>query len=374
MPEVMFRWLVLFLVSVVLVSCAEKEPYVIGFIGPTSGRSADLGISGRNGALLAFEEINASGGINGREIQMIIRDDEQSTERGAEIIQEFQQMNVDAVIGPFTSSVTVAVMPLVDEAELTMLAVTATSDYISNKNDFTLRTVSSTADHAARHGAYHYSELGFANAHVIYDMGNAAYTQSWYGDYSRGFASAGGDKPMETTFVTGNDVNFDAIAAKVLSTEPDLIVLCANAVDAAALAKAIRLQNETVQIATSEWAGTERLISLGGRYVEGIIVPQYLDRQDARPAYAAFRDAYRTRFSNQEPGFSGKIAYNGAKVLSRALGEQKGGEPLRDTIVRLGTFEGVQGDIVINEFGDSKSETYISRIQNGEFISQAELK
>lgn len=374
MSDVHFRWLITLLISALLVACAEKDPYVIGFIGPTSGRSADLGISGRNGALLAFEEINAAGGINGREIQMIIRDDEQSTTRGEEIIREYEQMGVDAVIGPFTSSVTVAVMPLVDEAELTMLAVTATSDYISNKNDFTLRTVSSTADHAARHGAYHYSKLGYENAHVIYDMGNAAYTQSWYGDYSRGFTSAGGVKPQETTFVTGNDVNFDAIAESVLASTPDLIVICANAVDAAVLAKAIRLQNDTVQMATSEWAGTERLISLGGSYVEGIIVPQYLDRQDTRPEYIAFYNDYLARFSNQEPGFAGKIAYNGAKVLASALAEQKRGELLRDTIIRVGRFDGLQGDIVINEFGDSSSETFISRIENGEFISQAELK
>lgn len=368
------RTLLGLVVALLLLGCAEKDPYVIGFFGPTSGRSADLGISGRNGAQLAFEQINAAGGINGREIQLIIRDDEQSQERGQAIIREFSEMGVDAVLGPFTSSVTVAVMPLVDEAKLTMLAATATSNAISNKDDFTLRTLSATAEHAARHGAYHFSELGFRNAHVIYDMGNAAYTQSWYGDYSRGFKAAGGDSPQGTAFQTGADVDFNAIASSVLNQSPDLIVLCTNSVDAAAMAKAIRLQNSDVQIATSEWAGTERLISLGGRYVEGVLVPQYLDRQDTRPAYVEFRTAYQTRFSGQEPGFSGKIAYNAAQVLASALAEQKRGELLRDTIIRIGRFDGIQGAIVINEFGDSSSETFISRIENGEFISQAELK
>lgn len=365
---------VLVLAVLTLSHCAGSDPYLIGFIGPTSGRSADLGISGRNGAMLAFEQINSQGGVNGREIKLIVRDDEQSAKRGREIIREFESLGVDAVLGPFTSGVAVAIMPLIDEAEMTTMAVTATSDQISGKDDFLLRTVSSTADHAARHGAYHYQQLGFRQVHVIVDEANAAYTQSWFEDYSRGVSMAGGEVPDRTGFTTGASVDFAALASRVLTTEPDLIVLCTNSVDAAALAKAIRLSGAGVQIATSEWAGTERLISLGGDYVEGLIVPQYLNRQDGSDKFQSFRQAYLDRFNQHEPGFSGKIAYNSARVLATALSEQKRGETLKDTILRLRQFEGVQGDILINATGDSRSETFISRIVNGMFVSEAALQ
>ena len=360
--------------TLIVTGCRHSEPYLIGFIGPTSGRSADLGISGRNGAILAFEQVNAEGGIHGRDIKLIVRDDEQSAQRGREIIREFQRMNVDAVLGPFTSSVAVAIMPIVDEAQLTTIAVTTTSNLLSGKDDYLLRTVSSTSDHATRHGAYHYQQLGFRQVHVITDETNAAYTHSWYDDYSHGFTLAGGLAPDKTGFATGNDVDFDALVATVIATNPDLIILCTNSVDAAALAKAIRLAGSDVQIATSEWAGTERLISLGGHYVEGLIVPQYLNRQDPGAAYQAFRQAYLDRFNQQEPGFSGKIAYNSARVLAVALAEQKRGETLKDTIIRLRRFPGIQGDIQFTSTGDSRSETFISRIVDGEFISEAALQ
>lgn len=374
MKQVPLRSAVGWMLALLMLGCSDPTPINIGFIGPTSGRSADLGIAGRNGAILAIEQINEQGGIDGRLINLIVRDDEQSAERGSEIIREFEELKVDAILGPFTSNVTLALMPQINNAQITTMAVTVTSDLISGKDDYILRTVSSTADHAARHGAYHYKQLGFRNAHVILDMANEAYTRSWYNDYSRGFTQAGGQNPQETTFSTGNDVNFDAIAEQVLSSNPDLVVFCTNSVDAAALAKAIRLQNDSVQIATSEWAGTERLISLGGQYVENILVPQYLNRQDDSETYQAFRRAYMARFNQQEPGFAGKIAYSGAKVLARAFAEQQSGEELKDTIVRLSRFEGLQGDIVINATGDSRSETFVSRIKNGQFISQVELQ
>jgi len=356
-----------------ILSCSDRSDIQIGFIGPITGRSADLGIAGRNGALLAIEQINAAGGVNGRQIQLIINDDEQSAEKGEKIVRQMIDLEVDALLGPMTSGVAVSLMPLVDEAELTMLAVTATSEMISNKNDFTLRTISSTAEHAARHAGHHYSNLEYKKPHIIYDLGNKAYTSSWVTDYSRGFTDAGGEQPETTAFTSGDSIDFDAIAATVLEVQPDLVVFCTNSLDAAAFARAFKLLNPRVQLASSEWSGTERLISLGGKYVEDMIVPQYINREDTSPGYISFLEEYKARFSDQEPGFAGKVAYNGANVLAEALKQQKKGETLRDTIVRIKEFEGLQSMIIIDKNGDSSSDTFLTRIKGGKFSVEERL-
>ena len=59
----------------VLAGCAPPEPIRLGFIGGVSGRVADLGIGGRNGAALAIELRNKSGGVNGRMVELIVEDD-----------------------------------------------------------------------------------------------------------------------------------------------------------------------------------------------------------------------------------------------------------------------------------------------------------
>ena len=58
-----------------LVACQKPEPIRIGFVGGLSGRVADLGGAGRNGVQLALEQRNAAGGINGRSVELVVRDD-----------------------------------------------------------------------------------------------------------------------------------------------------------------------------------------------------------------------------------------------------------------------------------------------------------
>ena len=75
----------------------------IGFLGGLSGRVADLGIGGRNGAILAVEMRNLQGGINGGSIELIAEDDQQDAQVTKQAIAHRLARKVEAVIGPMTS-------------------------------------------------------------------------------------------------------------------------------------------------------------------------------------------------------------------------------------------------------------------------------
>ncbi|MFP3912631.1 MAG: ABC transporter substrate-binding protein [Desulfobacteraceae bacterium] len=66
----------------------EKEPIRLGFSGCLTGRLSDLGTSGRNGVILAVEQVNAAGGINGRPVELIVRDDRQDTAEALRVDRE----------------------------------------------------------------------------------------------------------------------------------------------------------------------------------------------------------------------------------------------------------------------------------------------
>ena len=94
-----------------LFGCGPTEPLRIGFIGGLSDRNSDVGQAGHNAVVLAVEQINRVGGIRGRQVELIARDDAQNaatTERSA---QELAAAKVEAVIGPFTSGVAAAAVP-----------------------------------------------------------------------------------------------------------------------------------------------------------------------------------------------------------------------------------------------------------------------
>jgi len=83
----------------------------IGFLAGLSGRVADLGIGGRNGAILAVEMRNRQGGINGRPVELIAEDDQQDAELARHAASRLLASKVEVVIGPMTSTMALAIAP-----------------------------------------------------------------------------------------------------------------------------------------------------------------------------------------------------------------------------------------------------------------------
>jgi len=112
MDRVIARLAFMMVCGMLLVAgCSAKEPVKIGFIGGMSGRVADLGVAGRNGAVLAIEQKNAAGGINGRKLELLVRDDEQKPEVAGKVVAELLAQKVELIIGPMTSSMAFAILP-----------------------------------------------------------------------------------------------------------------------------------------------------------------------------------------------------------------------------------------------------------------------
>ncbi|MEI8215957.1 MAG: ABC transporter substrate-binding protein [Eubacteriales bacterium] len=116
------------------------SPIKIGLIGPWTGSSAQNGLSMKKGAELAVENINNTGGVNGRELLLLEYDDKGSpSECLAGIKQLAVADGVTAIIGPFNSSCAMAIMDLVDILEVPLITPVAMSDEINLKDDYIFR-------------------------------------------------------------------------------------------------------------------------------------------------------------------------------------------------------------------------------------------
>jgi len=94
------------LLSISAGAAFAAEPIKIGVTGPYTGGSSSMGVSMRDGVRLAAEEINKSGGVLGRQIQLIERDDEAKNERGVQISQELiNKEQVVATVGYINTGV-----------------------------------------------------------------------------------------------------------------------------------------------------------------------------------------------------------------------------------------------------------------------------
>jgi branched-chain amino acid transport system substrate-binding protein len=362
-----FTILAIACITLLLNGC-EREPVRIGFVGGISGRVADLGVGGRNGALLAVEERNAHGGISGRPVELIIRDDEQNPETAGKVARELVERNVEAIIGPMTSSMAQAIVPIVNRARLVAVSPTVTTTDLSGLDDYFLRVLPDTQTYAPKSAHFHFGKLGLRRAALIYDAGNRSYTESWLTNFRKAFEGLGGSVIAVKSFKSGGNVAFSPIVRDLLRQRPDLVVLVCNAVDAALLCQQVRKLAPRVTISVSEWGSTERFIELGGAAVEGVFIAQFVDYGNTTPRYRNFLAAYRNRF-RQDSGFSGLAGYDSANLVMDALAARKEGIPLKDAILATGAYQGVQRKIVLNRFGDTKSTTFITVIKNGRFVT-----
>ncbi len=358
---------IFFCLALFLNSC-EREPIRIGFVGGISGRVADLGVGGRNGVLLAVEERNAGGGINGCPIELVIRDDEQNPETAKKVTRELVERNVEAIVGPMTSSMALAIVPIINSARMVTVSPTVTTTELSGLDDYFLRVLPDTHVYAPKSARFHFEKTGLRRAVLIYDTGNSSYTVSWLTGFRNTFEKLGGRIVAVTSFTSGENVAFSPIVRSILPHKPDLVVLICNAVDAALLCQQIRKLDPHVTISVSEWGSTERFIELGGAAVEGVYFAQFLDHGNTSVRYRRFLTAYRARFG-QDPGFPGLAGYEAATVILDALAGRTKGSPLKDAILAHGVYQGVQKEIVMNRFGDAESKTFITIVRNGHFVT-----
>jgi branched-chain amino acid transport system substrate-binding protein len=357
----------LVLLVFLLPGCQEKEPYKLGFVAGLSGKVADLGVAGRNGAQLAVEGYNAAGGLEGRQIELVIRDDEQNAATARKVAGELIAQNIELIIGPMTSSMAMAMLPQINASQTILLSPTVTTTALTGKDDNFLRVLADTSSYAINSARYQYEMLGLRTVSAIYDSGNAAYTESWLDDFQRTFTNLGGQILEVRPFRSGPNTVFLPMVKELLATGADSLLIISNAVDSALICQQIYKLAPGQIVAMSEWASTERFVELAGPAAEGVIVSQFLDRTNPSERYLQFLDQYRRRFQ-QEPGFAGLAGYDAARVALKALEIRGAGQSLKQTIIAQKSFQGAQQRLTFDRFGDADRNSFVAQVHKGLYL------
>ena len=112
------------------------DPIKIGVDGPFTGGSSSMGVSMRDGVRLAVSEINAAGGVLGRQIVLVERDDESKNERGVQIAQELiNKEKVVAAVGYINTGVALASQRFFQEAKIPVMNNVATGSIVTRQFD-----------------------------------------------------------------------------------------------------------------------------------------------------------------------------------------------------------------------------------------------
>lgn len=359
------RYLSILLAFLLLSGCGKQGPLQVGFIGGLTGPNSDNGQAGLNGVTLAIEEFNREGGVDGRLVELLVKDDAQSNEKAAESTQELVKAKVEAVIGPFTSAMAEVIVPITGKAGIFQVSPTITSMDFYGKDDNLFRINRTTRDNAGDYARF-LSKRGIRRVAVAYDLRNKNFTESWLSEFNAALDQAGGTTAVAVPYTSSSQTPFDQVVSSMLKTSPQGLVFISGALDVARLAQQARRQAPKLPIIASEWAATEQLIDLGGKVVEGLIIVQNYDRDDPSERFRHFSEAYLKRFQ-RSPGYSSVSAYDAAVVVLQSLKNRKKGESVKAAALRSGPYQGLQQTITFDANGDTPRKVFFTEIREGQY-------
>lgn len=355
-------FVVLILVVFIFFTFNKKEEIIkIGFVGALTAKYSILGNAMMNGIVLAFEEENYE--VNGKKIELIFKDDKKNEEINRQIVNDFISDGIKIVIGNVTSSMSKISMSIINNyPDMFMISAASASNEFSGIDDQFFRV--HVANNAQRFFSFtkYIKDEGFNKIYGIYDAGNKTYTKDYLDNFEKSFISQGGNSFIGQSIIG----NLDILVKDLNEKKPDLILICANSVDAARVVQYLKLNNINIQIASSEWAMTSSFIENSGKSSENVIFNIDYDENSQSKKFFEFVKNYENKYKLFPSMYASK-GYELAKIIIELLkmGDQT---ELKKNLLIKKEFEGLQNNIVFDEYGDVIREFNTFKVKNGEFI------
>lgn len=343
----------------------------IGIAGPISranGRSMQLA------AEMAVEEINRAGGIDGRRVELVVKDDEADAEHAIEVATELRDdPRVVAVIGHVNSSATLAAASAYNaEPAVTQISPASSSPQISDAGEWTFRVCPTDLQHGPALADWASDELGGRRIAVLYanDAYGRGVLESFRAAVERHGAEVIAADPYHPA-VIDDDRALDPYVERAIDRGMDVLMIAGQAEEAqVALAAARRLGFDGPVM------GADGLTSItqAGDVAEGVFVSSaFLPDRSAETA-RAFVDAYRDRYG-ELPDHRGAMTYDAIRLVVDAVREVgTDRRAIRDYVAGVGgersAFDGVSGAIAFDENGDVVDKPIaIGVVRDGQLVS-----
>ncbi len=345
-------------------SAAEGETIKIGCLAPLTGEVSVYGIATSNGIKMGVDEINAAGGIGGKQIELITLDEKGDPTEAVNAYNSLVDQGVVAIIGDVTSKPCIAVAELAAVDNMPMLTATGTAAEITTIGSNIFRTCFMDPFQGQIMATFAADNLEASKVAVMYDTGS---------DYSQGLADSfkaqAEAKGLTVTAFEGYataDTDFTAILNKIIATEPDAIFVPDYYGDVSLILNQAR---------TAGYTGA----MLGGDGWDGVLGALPEDKLDvanngyfsnhystADEAAASFLSKYKELFGLDGNAFAA-LGYDSAYIMADAI-ERAGSTDAQAIIDALAAtdIQCVTGHITFDENGDPIKDVAVTEFVDGQ--------
>ncbi|HJV63608.1 MAG TPA: ABC transporter substrate-binding protein [Albitalea sp.] len=302
------------------------EPIKIGVSGPFTGGSSSMGVSMRDGVRLAAEEINKAGGVLGRQILLVERDDEAKNERGVQIAQELiNKEKVAATVGFINTGVALASQRFYQEAKIPVMNNVATGSLVTHQFDdqpenYIFRNAAHDSIQAPMIVEEAITRRGFKKVAILADSTN--YGQLGREDLEKALALKG-VKPVAVEKFNIKDVDMTAQLLKAKQAGAEAILTYGIGPELAQIANGMTKLGWKVPMVGSWTLSMANFIDNAGPGGEGARMPQTFIQQATTPKRSAFIGNYLKTFKPKNDRIDSPVSaaqgYDSVYLLAAAI-------------------------------------------------------
>ncbi len=352
------------LLSLLLACSSPAGPIRIGLAGPFTD---SVGAPMRRAAELAVEQVNAAGGIAGRPIELVIRNDYGDPDSAVTVASDLVAAGVVAVVGHVYSGTTLASAPVYNAAGVLQISPSSAATSVTEAGTWTFRVCPSELQQGA-------ALARFADSHLHLHRGTILYLNDDYGrglrrTFDNEFSRVGGEIDAKVPYLTSHPDVGAYLDRLIKSDHSQFVFLAGNKDDAISILAQARARKLTIPfLGGNALEGLEEAGSLAeGSYITNAYLPS-LDTPQNHRFVQAYARKYPTALPPNQPAAA---TYDILHMLTDAM--RRAGTDrvkLRDAVADIGRgappYQGVTGEIAFDEHGDvPKQRVIIGRVEGG---------
>lgn len=367
------------LVLILIVGCSasnlnisESDKIRIGLNYELTGNTATYGTNLKDGVLLAFEEINAAGGVLGKELETVVIDNKSDATESANVSTRLAtRENVVALLGPATSGNTKAAIPAAMQNKIPLISASATADDVTldangNVKEYAFKTCFNNSFQGVMMAQFAYNDLGLRKAAVLADT-TSDYAQGLSKSFQKTFKELGGEILSVEAYAAG-DTDFKAVLTNLKGENPELLYVPGYYEEVGLIIRQARELGLNVPILGGDGYESPKLFELAGKdALNDIYYSSHYSPMDDSEQVLKFKENFRKKF-NKEPDAFNALGYDLGYLVADAL-ERAGEanpEKLKVALEETDGFAGITGTLTIDESHNPIKSVTIIKIVDGE--------
>jgi len=341
----------------------EQDIIKFGFIGPLTGQAASYGDAQKRGIQIAVEEINSSGGINGRNIKVVFEDDQMDPNKALSAIKKLIDIDkVTAIIGETTTAGTLAIAGTANKRKIVLLSPSASGEKVTDAGDYVFRVAPSDSFQAIVAAEFIHHK-GFKKGTIVYtndDWGNGLKKA-----FEKSLGRLGGEILLAEGCTPGTQ-DFRTILVKIMDIRPEFIYIPLYLDESATFLRQVKELKVNSQILGADNFSDKALLTTAGSTADGVIFT--MPAEPHNEEYSSYLAKYMAKY-NENGNYTSASAYDCVYLLTDSVRKSSlNGEQIKNALYNVKNYKGASGLISFDNNGDVTTKVFsVIKIEDGQY-------